>query len=393
MKCMIIAPAHPEVVLTDAPASAYALFTHVKQHEHWNTLFVAAGEGGAAELDPRPIRRHRGRPDEYILTLPALDGLTQFSSQPDRAFGHLEQLIELHRPELVHLHQGGALGLSVLAYLKGCGIKVVLTLHGSLALPNEISIRGRAEPLRASERFIRDRLIAEQLRAADLVIAASSALARDQIDAGLVAPDHITVLRSPFGFAGRLNGTPATPSSPPRLLAVVDPSDKPAVDVLSGTIQDLQRMPASAPLLDLMGVVDEGSAPPLSHDFDERFKQSWRGAVPAEALVREFIGYDGLVLPGYGPLSMYFGLSALIQGVPVIADEASGLGDALKPPSRGWVFPSGSSAGLSRIVREVADGRRPLPVIDQDLVRDEDALALAAHVSLYRALRGIRRHG
>lgn len=401
MKVLMLSGSHPDLSPSDADRSAYALFSHMRTLGGWNTHFVAGSADISMTTAQRPILRYRGRDDEYLLSLPPVDAFSLCSAQPDCSLEIIDRLLSVFRPDLVHVHDLASVGLMLLPHLKDLGIRSVVTLHGDRLVDDAAGIGSKQAGYsrRPSERLIRARIIAQCVAAADVVVAPSATVAQQHIDGGIVPADAITVLRSPFALpseAARPSSGRASRQDTRRLMVVLDQVNNRGCDTILDAAEALAAQDTFAFPMDAFVLADDSARTKDMGSIDDRIAAAshplnWRGRLSLDALCDAMDDYDWLILPSAEDWSAHILFQAGCRGVPVLMEEATHSRNALKSANRGWSFPQGSSRQLARTIRDLASGEIETPIIDDRTVREDDLLAKAAHVSLYQALKAMRR--
>jgi glycosyltransferase involved in cell wall biosynthesis len=90
------------------------------------------------------------------------------------------------------------------------------------------------------------------------------------------------------------------------------------------------------------------------------------GPLPREGLGSFLEGIDALAVPSTwletGPLVAY---EALAHRVPVLGSRLGGIAEVVRDGADGWLLPAGDVPAWRRLIAELAEGRCPLPRLDE----------------------------
>jgi glycosyltransferase involved in cell wall biosynthesis len=229
MRIAVLSQFHPEIVSGGAERAAYSLFQALRGHP--SVSFAAL----VSPVSPQEIGHaarfgaYRSRPDEIVVSPPAIDPFTFESSNVDELFEILATLVRYLRLDVVHAHHFLSWGIETFEILKKLKVRTVLTLHEFMLICNHFGqmltpegrLCDRASPVdcgrcfpafAAGKFFIRSEVIKRALADVDHFIAPSQFLAARFIEWGL-ASERISVIENCVDAAFLKPGPARPPAS------------------------------------------------------------------------------------------------------------------------------------------------------------------------------------
>lgn len=330
------------------------------QNGHETHLAFGPIYGPEGTMLPRveAFNRSRGAGEQAIRTHEVADLVREVSPRRDlRCLSQLKRLIRDVRPDVVHTHssKAGILGRAAALSLLGRGAwrgAVVHTVHGPPFHRYESKLRNAMYI--AAERFAAKRCHA--------IVCVADAMAEQFLSAGIGRPELYRTIRSGMETRAFLAPMPANVRAQRRTELGLDGSD-----TVIGTVARLSDLKGHADLV-------EALAPLMQRD--PSIKLLWvgdgwlRGMLEAQLEAAGLAGrvsITGVVPPGEVPEliklmdvlvhpSYREGLprtvvQGLLSGVPVVATDVDGTGEAIVDGQTGRLCPPGDPAGLRDGVR------------------------------------------
>jgi hypothetical protein len=190
VRAMLLCAAHPDLSDTRGAAAALTLFRRLQKRPDVEPVLVAARRF-ASLADATGVSIHKGRRDEFIASVPAIDPLTLCSRNAAERDLVLADLLDHVQPDVVHLLDLDGFGLDAVDLLAERGVPIVLTLLGDLAASGASPFAATAAD--AKTRFARARLIGSYLARVDATLAADAFLAERLMDGSEVSSLQVVV--------------------------------------------------------------------------------------------------------------------------------------------------------------------------------------------------------
>ncbi|HTQ33060.1 MAG TPA: glycosyltransferase [Stellaceae bacterium] len=310
---------------------------------------------GFERLTPVWIGRHRGEGLADLGTDPFFLGASGWRGVFDRGrFKHLGALpsapdLRALNPRLVHAHfgRGGALALPI---ARALGVPLIVHYHGGDATKDKHYHRGLVPT-------IYQRRLAALQREAALIICVSGFI-RDRLLARGFPPDKLLVHR--YGVEMDQMAPEEVPChlERPYLLFAGRFVEKKGIGFL---IEAARRLESEGEVIRLMLVGDGPIAGELRRAADGLRGVEFSGWLPNRELRRLMRGALAVCVPSVEAESgdaeglPNVVLEAMAEGVPVIATNHAGIGEAVEHGRTGLLVPSGDAAALADAMRRLID--------------------------------------
>lgn len=345
MKILLGADQYPEYINGAANFTA-RLARGLAARGHIVDLLWPAADGEHRTYLDQGVRVHRlssvalpGRPRMYVCA-------------PRVANRQVEQILQIARPDIVHVQSHLTLGRSLVRAAGPAFVPVLATNHFMPAnlVPHIPLVRHF--PQLASrlawgdlERVFgaADLVTAPTRRAAELLASETGLAPAEVVSCGLELTRYRRVTRAPE-------------STPPTVLFVGRLEHEKHVDELMSAFS---RLPESlGAQLEIVGMGSLRSRlESLAHTLGITASTTFAGAIGDEALLHAYGRADLFVMPGTAELQSLATLEAMAAGLPVIAAEAMALPHLVHPGRNGYLYRPGDIGGLSDRILRVLDNQ------------------------------------
>lgn len=339
MKILLAADQYPEYI-NGAANFTSRLAAGLSASGHTVDLLWPSADGEHHTYLDRSVRVHRlssialpGRPRMQVCT-------------PRVVMRQVEQILQVTRPDVVHVQSHLTLGRSLLRAARAAGLPVVATNHfmPENIVPHIPAVR-RVPALAARlawrdlERVFADAdlISAPTQRAVDLLAAATGLPPAAVISCGV----DLTRFHASTSHASE-----GGPGTRPRVLFVGRLEYEKHVGEL---LAAFARVPSS---LDAqLEIVGMGSLRPQlehqAHALGVGASVTFSGAISDEALLAAYRRADLFVVPGTAELQSLATLEAMASGLPVIAADAMALPHLVHDDHNGYLYQPGDVDGLT----------------------------------------------
>jgi glycosyltransferase involved in cell wall biosynthesis len=407
-RILILATGHPLMTVGGSETAAFALFQAISAQGTHHVVFAAR-----SSLSPLPggMLAVHGRGDELLVDLPPVDHLTGHSRDPARLAARLQRLLDLVRPDVVHLHHYHHWGLEALHLIKRTGARLIFTFHEMMAichnngqmLKTTGALCREATPLHCAHCFpaihpdafyVRTKVIGQALRQVDVAISPSLFLAERLRTWGGLGDANLFVVDNPlapsaFGLPGRSPVVPApTGSRRVRFGFFGRLAPEKGVVPLLKAIIGLPPAVRSECHLTLHGTpaTDTRHAEVVAALVSEAADCVHLAGPYAFGDVQALMdGCDWIVVPSlWWENSPVVIQEALAAGKPVLCSDLGGMAEKIEPGRTGWHVAPGSVPAWQDAIGQIVARRDLWPVVDSGEARARSDAALDAILSLYQ---------
>ncbi|MBP0438515.1 glycosyltransferase [Tianweitania sediminis] len=393
VRVLIIAPSDPEGRYNRASHAAFRLFKELQSDPQITPIFLALGDREVAAMSASTglVEERSG---EARLSVPPLDRFGLFSSDAQERDAAVERLVAQTRPDVIHLHHLGGLGLDSLKAFADLWIPAAVTLYGSLRGEEDL-----AQPKnRTAARFIQRRLVQDVLDLASFIFVPNALLARQiqdflpaELEAEVVAPltelppsrarkDEVANRSTWRAFR---SAPAAVPAVPRRFGFFATSMNAPSVRVFKF---GLDQVP-----IDLRAQMDLGVYTPASlGDRTAGSKKEGRSNEPSaphlkDREIRDAVSLCACVVVADLADSIAFTAvqEAMFQGIPVICPRLGEAGAADPTLIEISLTRRDVAETLQKALREAL--KRSPPATSEARL---DRQAVQRHIAIYRALAG-----
>lgn len=264
-------------------------------------------------------------------------------SSPWTSTREIESIMQISRPDIVHVQSHLSLGRSLVRIAKAGGVPVMATNHFMPEnLVHHLPVVRRFPGLAAR---IAWRDLEQVFQHADLI----SAPTQRAVELLASATDLGTALAISCGIdLGRYADlAPQPPEAPFTVLFVGRLEAEKHVDEL---IRAFARIPRTfGARLEIVGM---GSLRPylekVSTDLGIKAQVTFAGAISEDDLVQAYGRADVFVMPGTAELQSLATLEAMAAGNPILAADAMALPHLVRDDDNGYLYPPGDVPALSR---------------------------------------------
>jgi phosphatidylinositol alpha 1,6-mannosyltransferase len=387
MKILLAADQYPEYI-NGAATFTSRLAAGLASSGHTVDLLWPSADGDHQTYLDQGVRVHR-------LSSVALPGRPRMQVCTPRVVARqVEQILQITRPDVVHVQSHLALGRSLLRAAQAAGIPVLATNHfmpENIVPHVPVARRFPALAARLAWRDLEhvfagaDLLTAPTQRAVDLMARSTRLPPAEVISCGVDLDRY---------RAGTAAGAPSiSRGAGPTVLFVGRLEPEKHVDEL---LAAFARVPAAlGARLEIVGMGSlrsplEGQARALGLDGAVTFT----GAIGDDALLDAYRRADLFVMPGTAELQSLATLEAMAAGLPVVAADAMALPHLVQDGRNGYLYrPQDVDALATRVIRVLADpGLRLRLGHGSEVIAEDHALSatLAAFEGHYARLVAAR---
>ncbi len=415
-RLLIISHGHPELSPGGAERASYAIHSLIRRGAlpGWDSIYLARVEQRAIGHDGE-LGVFRGRRDEVLIAPPLVDHFFMSSIEPARLFRMLDEMMEVYRPDVVHLHHFVYFGIEILGYFARRGIPMLFTFHEYMAICHNygqmVKTNGRlcreASPAEchacfadhtSGMFFLRREMFVEQLKRATLT-----------------APSDFLRRRIEDWSGGRL---PVTVIENPRDLSTYDALDETRAadrdDRVVGYFGQLNHFKGTETLLKAMLLLKQRGVPVRLRLFganlemqDQKFQERTKaqidelgesveffGPYDNAAVIRLMASCDAVVVPSIWWENSPVVLQEAMQAqVPIVGSRLGGIAEKIRDYASAILFEPGSATDLADKLAGLASGRpQRSPDIDAGADKTSED-AWEALTGLYRNLNNARHDG
>lgn len=381
-----VSPFHPELVGDAAARAAHALFRGMRA-AGLDAGFLAACQPATDPGLFKPgavITGFDGRPDEYLFLADSLEQ-AWYRNLNLRALTCFADFLREMRPQVVHFHHFGPLGLDLLLVARRTlpAARLVLTLHdflgmcraeGRMLRPHDGTLCDRASPVRCHQCFravspemflLREDWVKHAFSAIDAFVAPTDFLRRRFAEWGLPAAKlHVLDQAQDAGAEPAPCAAPARRAPHDRFGFFGDPVDSSGLGVLLDAAEMLEASGTTRITLDIGAVRLDAATGELRSRLDalrsaapafRHVRLRLPGAVAAAGVAARLARVDWVVAPSlwWDPAAPDVSLARAF-GKPPIGSGIGGIAERVRHEQDGLLFEAGDAAGLAELLHRCA---------------------------------------
>ncbi len=414
LRVLVASHSHPRITLGGSEVAAYRLYAELERSGLASAWFLGCDPKPGAGRDGVAITQPFDRSEFLYASQGQFDWL-KFANRDPRLPREFSELLEVLRPDVVHLHHYSVFGVEILRLIRRClpQARIVLTLHeflaichhygqmvktGDLALCDEAGpqpCHGCFPDIDASDFFMRRRYVELFFDLVDRFICPSAFLAERYTQWG-IAPDRLAVIEN-------ITATSKLPSDAlhgERAGGLLRVGFFGQISRLKGigVVLDCARALAAEPDLRIAFNIfgDHKNQPkPFQDEFLAMLADSgafvhFHGAYRQDQVDRLMRGMDAILVPSiWWENSPVVIEEAMRNNRPVICSDIGGMAEKVRDGIDGFHFPVGSAQELGYLLKRLHDDPGLLAGVRRTM-RSPASIeqVVGQHLDLYRGIRG-----